>query len=265
MRYLQADLADAVRLADVLAQEQFEYVVNAGGYIDHRSFADGGGALIRVHLDGLLNLLECLDRSCIARFVQLGSSDEYGSAPAPQREDARELPGSPYALAKLASTRFLQMLWQAERFPAVVLRLFLAYGPGQGADRLLPQVVRGCLEDSRFPVSEGLQLRDFCHVGDVARAVLAALTATGVDGEIINVASGAPLSIRGVIEEVRKLVGGGDPAYGQLSARAHENPRLFADVSKARTLLDWQAEIGLRDGLRATIDFYRDHERRVSA
>ena len=60
------------------------------------------------------------------------------------------------------STHFLQMLFRTEEFPMVILRLFLTYGPGQEDRRFLPQIIKGCLSDAKFPTSEGQQLRDFC-------------------------------------------------------------------------------------------------------
>ena len=71
------------------------------------------------------------------RFVQIGSSDEYGNIKAPQHEESREHPISPYSIGKLASTQFLQMLHRTEGFPAVILRPFLIYGPGQDNKRFI--------------------------------------------------------------------------------------------------------------------------------
>lgn len=257
VRHIRADISDRGALAAALAGEGFEYLVNCSAYIDHRLFGNGGRALVESHFGGVQNLVECLDRAPLLRFVQLGSSDEYGSAPAPQREDARESPASPYALAKLAATQFLQMLWRTERYPAVALRLFLTYGPGQAANRFLPQVIRGCLEGRTFPVSEGTQRRDFCHVADIAQGILRALSAPEACGEVINLASGNPVTIRSTIEQVQRLVGRGTPAFGQVPYRPGENEALHADISKARVLLQWQPRIAFAEGLQGTIDAYR--------
>ena len=259
VRHLCADLGDTASLAAALGKAQFEYVVNSAGYIDHRLFQNGGRALLHSHFDGVQNLIERLDRDCLTRFVQLGSSDEYGSAAAPQRENLRECPISPYSLAKLATTQLLQMLWRTEKFPAVTLRLFLTYGPGQDHKRFLPQIISGCIEDKTFPVSGGLQLRDFCHVQDITCGILHALEATNVCGEVINLASGTPVSIRAVIEQVQKMVGKGIPEFGKIPLRAGENPGLYADIEKARALLDWKPTYTLADGLQNTINFYRGH------
>ena len=165
VRYLHFDLLNRILVKKHL-RKKFDYVVNLGGYISHQLFREHGSALIDAHFRGLQNILEVLPRSRLKRFVQIGSSDEYGDAAAPQHEKLREAPISPYSLAKVACTHFLQMLHRTENFPGVTLRLFLTYGPGQDSKRFLPQIIRGCLDDRAFPASEGEQIRDFCNVHD---------------------------------------------------------------------------------------------------
>lgn len=257
VRYLAGDVADAEAMKRQLGGQSFEYLVNCGGYIDHRPYFSGGRTLIEAHFGGVQNLLDAVNRDCLKRFVQIGSSDEYGAVSAPQIENARESPISPYSMAKVAATHFLQMLWRTEQFPAVTLRLFLTYGPGQDERRFLPQIIKGCLEDRRFPVSEGRQLRDFCYVDDVADGILRALEAPSVCGRVVNLASGIPVSIRAAIERVRRLVGQGQPDFGQIPYRAGESMALWADISLARELLDWTPRVPLEEGLARTIESCR--------
>ncbi len=255
-RYVAANLMQSQELQE-LGDNRFDYVVNLGGYIDHALFNNGGRKLIRSHFDGLLNLLEYLDRAAIKRFVQIGSSDEYGDAPAPQREDQRERPISPYSLGKVAATHFLQMLHRTEGFPAVTLRLFLAYGPGQDEKRFLPQIIRGSLDDREFPVSAGEQLRDFCYIEDTVDAIFRCFNCAAADGRVFNIASGQPRSIRELIELTRRLIGSGRPQFGRIPYRAGENMALYADISAAREALGWTPATPLETGLKATIDWMR--------
>jgi UDP-glucose 4-epimerase len=258
--YLVGNLADRELLKQLLSGKQFEYLVNCGGYIDHRSYFSGGRDLIGAHFEGVQNLLDTVDRDCLKRFVQIGSSDEYGAATAPQSEEAREAPISPYSLAKVAATHFLQMLWRTDQFPAVTLRLFLTYGPGQGQQRFLPQIIRGCLQDRRFPVSGGGQLRDFCYVDDVVEGILRALETPAVCGRVVNLASGTPETIRSMIEKVRAIVGQGQPDFGQIPYRTGENMALWADINLARELLGWAPPVPLEEGLARTIEYYRSEK-----
>ena len=145
------------------------------------------------------------------------------------------------------------MLHKTERLPVVILRLFLVYGPGQSKKRFLPQIIDGCFSDSGFPVSGGAQLRDFCYVDDVSRGILMALKNKDVEGEVINLASGEPISIREIIEIVRDIVGKGRPEFGKIPYRVGENMILYADTKKANKILKWNPETFISDGIKKTI------------
>ena len=255
VRYLHFDLA-CYSPGKKYFVEEFDYVVNLGGYINHQLYQMGGRDLVEIHFNILKNLLEILPRHKLKRFVQIGTSDEYGNAPAPQHEGLREKPISPYSYAKVACTHFLQMLHRTENFPAVILRPFLIYGPGQDPSRFLPQVIQGCLRDETFPTSEGKQLRDFCYVDDAVRTIMQALIIPGVEGEIFNVAVGEPISIRYMIEMVCNLIGAGQPDFGGIPYRPFESMELFADLSKTINILKCEPLVGINLGLQRTIRWY---------
>jgi nucleoside-diphosphate-sugar epimerase len=257
INYIQVDITNINQLRKKLSNKLFHYVINLSGYVNHSSFLNGGISVINTHFGGVQNLLEVLEWSHLKRFVQIGSSDEYGGVPAPQNEDMRESPISPYSLAKVSSTNLLQMLYRTEEFPAVVLRLFLVYGEGQNNERFLPQVIEGCLLDKKFPTSKGEQLRDFCHVDDITSGILRTLDINEVNGEIINLASGEPISIREIIGLIKKLIGSGRPDFNKIAYRNGENMTLFADISKAKKLLGWSPEVGLNEGLERIVNHFR--------
>jgi nucleoside-diphosphate-sugar epimerase len=254
--YIQSDISNLSELKQKLLKKDFHYVINLSGYIDHSSYLLGGSSVIDVHFDGVQNLLKVLDWSILKKFVQIGSSDEYGSHHAPQNEDMNELPISPYSFAKVASSKLLQMLHRTEDLPVVVFRLFLVYGNGQDRSRFIPQIIKGCLSGKNFPTSKGEQLRDFCHVEDITSGILDSLVINEVNGEIINLASGKPKSIREVIEIIQKLTNSGLPEFGEIAYRTGENMALYANVEKAKKLLNWGPKIKLQEGLNEAIKFY---------
>lgn len=258
VHYVVADISDSQLLKTVLKGYSFEYVVNCGGYIDHTLYSDGGRDVFKQHFEGVLNLTEVLDRQILKAFINIGSSDEYGSAPAPQVELQRESPISPYSLGKVAATHFLQMLHRTEKFPSVTLRLFLTYGPEQDNRRFLPQIITGCLGGKAFPTSAGQQLRDFCFVEDTVSAIFSALQNPRAIGEVINIGSGQPVSIREMIETVQRLIGRGMPQFGAVAYRMGENMELYADISKAKMLLGWKPKVSLEEGLGKTIHWVKN-------
>jgi nucleoside-diphosphate-sugar epimerase len=254
--YIQCDLTDK-SCVKFLVKDGFDYVVNLGGYIDHTRFKDGGRDLIESHFIGVMNLVQYLPRSKLKRFIQVGSSDEYGDVESPQEESFREQPISPYSLGKACSTHFLQMMNRVENFPSVIVRLFLTYGPGQNMQRFLPQVIAGCLKNESFAVSAGEQIRDFCFVEDVIEAIFRALTNNNAEGEVFNIASGAPVSVRSMIELIHSCIGMGEPQFGEVPYRAGENMKLYANTTKAYDLLGWKPDTSLIKGVERTVEWYR--------
>jgi nucleoside-diphosphate-sugar epimerase len=254
--YLKADITDLTQLQSTLSSKVFDYVVNLSGYIDHSSFGKGGLQVIKNHFIAVQNLLQSINWPTLQCFVQIGSSDEYGNMAAPQHEGMREKPISPYSFGKVASTQLLQMLHRTEGIHTVILRPFLVYGPGQDSHRFLPQIIQGCLSDACFAASEGRQLRDFCYVKDVTRAILMSLENSKISGEVINIASGRPISIRETVELVQKKIGKGRPDYGKIPYRSGENMELYADISKAEEILGWSPEVSFNEGIERTIEHY---------
>lgn len=257
IEYINADIRDFGRLKQALSDQKINYVVNLGGYVNHTPFLSGGYEVIDTHFNGVMNLCRCLRWENIHGFVQIGSSDEYGNQKAPQNESQRESPITPYSFGKTASNHFLQMLHREEGFPIASVRLFLVYGPEQGSNRFIPQIIQGCLEDRSFPVSLGEQLRDFCYVDDVVHGILLAMKNVDARGEVINIASGHPVQIKEVIQLIRDKIGKGHPRYGDVRYRKGENMELYADISKSAQLLSWRPEIDIKQGIEKTINYYK--------
>ena len=236
----------------------FKYVVNLGGYIDHSKFFAGGRQVIDNHFLSTINLLLSLKQRKLKRYLHIGTCDEYGANVSPIKENSREDPITSYAFAKLASINLLIMLNKTENFPASVIRLFLVYGPHQKNDRLIPQVINGCLKKRNFPVSKGNQLRDFVHVDDVVDAILKSLTNKNARGQIINIGSGKPRKIKKIVENVKKISKGGYPQFGKIKFRKDEILKLYPNIKKAKNKINWIPKISFEKGLRSTIKFYNE-------
>jgi len=253
VEYISVDITNEKILLSKLKDKPFDYVLNVGGYVNHANYFNDGDKVFKVHFNGTKNLVNCINKSGLKSFVQIGSSDEYGKNSAPQNENQRELPISSYSFAKTAVTHFLQMLYRTEGFPVVILRPFLVYGPGQDKNRFIPQIVRGCLNNNNFPVSSGAQLRDFCYISDIVNAIFASVGNKNTYGEVVNIASGRAASIKSVVIMVRDIIGSGYPEFGKVESRIGESMELYADISKAKTLLYWTPRVNLKEGLMKTI------------
>lgn len=255
INYISLDLSNLHEVKNI-SDLDYEYVVNLSGYINHSNFSQQGQLIVSTHFTAIQIIIEKLIKTKIKRFVQIGSSDEYGVNESPQSENMREDPITPYSFSKTAVTHFLQMLNKTENFPCVILRLFLVYGPRQNVDRLIPQVITGCLENRKFNTSLGNQIRDFCFVDDIVRAIFLSFDEDKVNGKLINIGSGNPVKLRSVIELIKKITTRGQPNIGGFKTTKIENPSLFANIDLSKKILNWEPLIKLEDGLKLTIKYY---------
>ena len=235
----------------------FTHVLNLSGYIDHSNFYANGRRIINEHFIGLMNIISHIDKSKLISFVNIGSSDQYWSKVSPMKESYNSKSFSCYSLAKNFSEDFLKYMHKFEDFPSINVRLFLVYGPNQKDDRFLPHVIKKCLNKESFNVSPGNQLRDFIYVDDLIEAIIKVLKNKNVSGQIINIGSGNPISIKKVVLKICKLTGGGNPKFGKIYFRNDEILKLYPDISKAKKLLKWQPKVSFNRGILKTIKVFK--------
>jgi nucleoside-diphosphate-sugar epimerase len=196
----------------------------------------------------------------VARLVVTGTCEEYGHRPAPFAEDMAPAPLSPYSASKAASTQWLTMMHATRGLPAVVLRPFLVYGPGQSPPKLVPSALLAALAGRDFPMTSGRQGRELTYVDDVVEGLLRAATAPGVEGQVINLGSGQEYRVVDIVARIFQLTdGAGRPLPGALADRVGEMMHFRADTAKAERLLGWRATTSLDDGLARTLDWAARH------
>jgi nucleoside-diphosphate-sugar epimerase len=259
IQYIYGNIQNEESIKSIFHKNQYHYIIYSGGYINHSSQRSEGMSVIQEHFIPLMYLYKYIDPAVLQKFLYLGSSDEYGSLPAPQSEDLRENPISSYSFAKSSSAHFLQMLFKTENFPSSIARLFLTYGPGQDEKRFLPQIIQGCLKNSEFPTSLGEQYRDFCYISDIVEGCFQILERKEASGEIFNLGTGEKIKIRDLIQKIVDIIGRGKPLFGKIPYRNGENMALYPNISKAQKILNWKPKVSLTEGLEKTILFYKNH------
>ena len=259
-KYIYHDLNKPLRKTFLEKFKEVEYIINCSGYINHSDFLGNGKQVFYDHFNSLISLTNLAIDLKVKTFVQLGSSDEYGNNKSPIKESVRESPISPYALAKLSSTYFLQQCFKQRILNTVILRPFLVFGEMQNKERFLPYIIKNCIKDREFKVSKGDQIRDFLYVKDFNQALIKSLNNKKAYGEIINIASGVPITIKDVISSVCQLVGKGKPILGGIDYRENESMELYADITKAKRILDWAPKYDFYNSLKRVIKWYYDND-----
>lgn len=217
--------------------------------------------MIDINIKGTTNLLQGVLKEKIALecFVNTGSSEEYGNGSAPFNEDQREIPVSPYSASKVAATYFCQMLHKSMGLPIVTLRPFITYGPNQDTDMFIPSLIQHCLEGKDFPMTEGDQTREFIYVDDIVDAYLLSARCPRAIGEVINIGNGVEYKMRDLAEKIVCTMG--NPIkllIGALPKRPGEAKHFFCSNKKAKNLLGWSPKIDLNEGLKRTIEWYKE-------
>ena len=252
VKYLQCNFVDYYSLSKKI-NSKFDYVLNAGGYGKHPDFNKTGEKLIKIHVTGLINLVKILPRKKLKKFIQIGSSAEYGNIKSPIKENMKCNPTTPYGIAKFTCSNFLQNIYNVDNFPSTILRLFQVYGPSQGKNRILPYVIDQCRKNKKFPTTKGEQYCDFCFIDDVVKAVFKVFLSKNTNGEIINIGSAKPIKIKNIIKLVCKQTGKGKPLFGKLPYRKGTNMNFYPSVSKAKKLINWYPKIKITEGLNILI------------
>jgi nucleoside-diphosphate-sugar epimerase len=216
----------------------------------------------RANIDSTLNVLVAARDAKVKRVVYAGSSSAYGNTPTlPKYEDMPTNPLSPYALQKLVGEQYMQMFTQLYGLETVTTRYFNVFGPRQDPSSPYSGVISvftKALLEKRAPTiyGDGEQTRDFTYIANVVDGVLRASTAKGVAGAIVNVATGARISLNDLFRELRSLLGGTVNAT-YAPARAGDVKDSQADISRARTLLGYNPIVPFEEGLRRTVEWYR--------
>jgi nucleoside-diphosphate-sugar epimerase len=216
----------------------------------------------RANIDSTLNVLVAARDANVRRIVYAGSSSAYGNTPTlPKREDMPSHPLSPYALQKLVGEQYLQMFTQLYGLETVTTRYFNVFGPRQDPSSPYSGVISvfsKAILENRSPTiyGDGEQTRDFTYIANVVDGVLRACAAPNVSGSVINVATGARISLNQLFRALRDLLGSSvNVNYGP--ARPGDVKDSQADISRAKKLLGYEPLVPFEEGLRRTVEWYR--------
>ena len=253
------DLTDADGLAAIvgLVEPRTVFHIAATGAYG----ADNGAALFRDSVLATFNVLQATAPLRDCRIIHTASSLEPGPRPEPIREDDPFAPVAPYGAAKAAATLLARQAAAGGR-RVVMLRPFAIYGPGEPARRLIPTAIRAALTGTPLRLTAPGYTRDLIFVEDVVDAYIAAATTEGIDGELINVATGRPTANEETVRLIARITGRAIAiAPEPFPARATDTAVWCADVHKAQRLLGWRAAHDLEQGLAKTIAWHVEHHR----
>lgn len=214
-------------------------------------------------VDGTFNLLLAARDQSVRRVVYAASSSAYGDQPTlPKVEDMSPDPLSPYAVAKLVGEYYCQVFTRVYGLETVSLRYFNVFGPRQDPGSQYSGVVSRfisslCSAERPVIFGDGEQSRDFTYIDNVVSANLKAATSASGVGQVINVATGDRITLNRLLSELKDLIGTSDIEVDFRESRVGDVRHSLADTTRARELLGYEPTIGLREGLKRTIDWWK--------
>jgi UDP-glucuronate 4-epimerase len=210
---------------------------------------------------GTQKLLDFAAQKKVPQFVFASSSSVYGeNKNLPWKEEEPLLPISPYAMTKLSGEMagHVYSSLTGQRF--IALRFFTVYGPGQRPDLAIHRFTKAMFQGKPVTMfGDGSTSRDYTYVDDIVQGVVAAIDYTGSQFEIINLGNSYAVSLKDLIAALEKSTGQ-NASITQQPEQPGDLRQTFADISKAKRLLQYQPQTTLEDGLRRFHDWYRQHQ-----
>jgi UDP-glucuronate 4-epimerase len=248
---VQGSFSDDQLLEQVFGNYAITAVLHLGGYPGVTPSLAQPQRYFDTNVAGTFRLLEASSRAKVQRFMFASSSTVYGrGATAPFREDAPlGAPLSPYGASKQMAETRVAMYHDVYGLPTIRLRLFNVYGPRMRPDLAMAVFARRILSGETLRLfGDGTIRRDFTHVDDVCRGILAALAAPATVGQAINLGHDQPVEIREVIRLIESAAGR-KAKIEMHPPRTEDMPLTHADITKARELLGYQPAISLEHGV----------------
>lgn len=206
----------------------------------------------------------CKFRDRVSRFIHISTSEVYGAALSPSMNEEHPLkPMGPYASPKAGADRLVYSYWATYKIPAVIIRPFNNYGPRQHLEKVIPRFITSVLLQEKLRVhGDGQASRDFIHVDDTCRALDLVLHAPAnlVEGEVFNVGTSQHRTILSIAKDIAAFMCRGKECTIHIDDRPGQVFCHNRDASKIKRVLGWKPEVAWEDGLRATIQWYKNHE-----
>ena len=255
-RFVKGDICDPAVVAATMAGCDVVLNFAAETHVD-RSIEDAS-SFVLTDTYGVHLLLEEARRAKVRRFVQISTDEVYGEIMGDAAdEQAPLLARNPYAASKIGGDRLAYAYAITHGVPAIVTRCSNNYGPYQYPEKLIPLFVTNALEDKSLPVyGNGRNTRDWIHVDDHCRALVAILQADDVEGETFNIAGGNERSVLDITALILERLKKPGSLLAHVADRPGHDRRYAIDATKLEKKTGFHPETDFASGISATIDWY---------
>ncbi len=259
--FIKGDIADRQLIGEVL-EKHFDILVNfaAESHVD-RSITDAT-PFVDTNMKGTQVLLEGTRQYGAELFVQISTDEVYGSLGDTGQFSERSplSPNSPYAASKAAADLLCQAYHHTYGLPVIITRCSNNYGPFQFPEKLIPLTITNIVEGKTIPVyGDGLNIRDWIYVEDHCRAIDLILQ-KGKPGEIYNIGGNSEKTNLELVQYILDTMEKPHSLINFVTDRPGHDRRYALDATKTKKEVGWKAEVPIEEGLKSTIQWYRENE-----
>lgn len=260
-RFVRGDVCDGELVAEVFRAERIDGVLHlaAESHVDRSILAPA--VFIETNVRGTQVLLEAARERGVRRFLHVSTDEVYGSLGPTGlfTEETPLAPTSPYSASKASSDLLALAYAHTFGLPVVVTRCSNNYGPYQFPEKLIPLMIANALRELPLPVyGDGMNVRDWIHVEDHARGLLAAFE-RGADGEVYNFGASSERRNIDIVRQVLALLDKPASLVRHVKDRPGHDRRYAIDATKARARLGWAPRHRFEEALAATVGWYVEH------
>jgi len=257
--FVEGDITDASVTDSVLRGAHAVLHLAAESHVD-RSI-NGARDFFVTNVLGTQQLLESARSGGVEKFIHVSTDEVYGTiAEGSWEEDHILAPNSPYSSSKAGSDLAALAYHRTYGMHVVVTRCSNNYGPRQFPEKVIPLFVTNLMEGKKVPLyGDGLNVRDWLHVDDHCRGILAVLE-NGRAGEIYNIGGGTELTNKELTLKILELMGVGEEMIEPVADRLGHDRRYSVNWNKIHNELGYQPQVSFEEGFAQTVQWYRDNE-----
>jgi UDP-glucuronate 4-epimerase len=258
-RLVEADIRDREALAEAFAGPDFDCIVHLAARAGVRPSLQQPALYTETNINGTLNLLELARERNIKQFVFGSSSSVYGiNAKVPfSEDDPIRRPISPYAATKAAGELLCHTYSHLYGLRGVCLRFFTVYGARQRPDLAIHKFAKLISQGRPIPIfGDGTTRRDYTYIDDIISGVRAAIDYQASEYEVINLGESRTVELNELITLLENELGR-KATIDRQPLQPGDVPQTFADITKARRLLDYNPRTQIEDGIRKFIQWFQ--------
>lgn len=256
------DLGDSFTIRKLIRKTQPDAVIHLAAITAVAYSFDRPQEIFETNTLGTITLAEACLREVphFKHFLYAGTSEEYGNQTEfPITEDAELRPTSPYGVSKMAADKYLQYMRDAYDFPVTILRPFNTYGRKDNVHFVVERIVTQMLQSKTVELGDPTSVRDFLYIDDHVNAYLTCLGNERAKNNVFNFCTGHGVLIKELSELIAELIGfEGEISWSTIPARPLDIQKLVGSYEKAKRILSWEPKYTLEEGLRKTIDFWKN-------